>query len=278
MGRLSAALTGTLWALGGKLSRRSSDALARIISWPLMLLPLPGVAGWADSVATATGTRPTLMMRRRLLENWLRNSLWSLSLARWSDDEVLRVVRISDADTAKLRSSLADRGLVAALPHMGSWDFAGAWCARVGIKVVSVAERLPEGLFERFRDARAGMGMGIYPVDQPDLMRRLVDDVRDRRLVCLLADRDLSARGLAVPWPGGGELRVPAGPALLARRAGADLRVVTTHFRGGSLEIKISDPVPGDSVAELMTNAVSGFARAVASDPTNWLMLRRVPS
>lgn len=269
-------LTGLIWAVGGRLPRRVGDALARVASIPLAALPLSAVAAWAESVEAGTGRRPGYRARRRLLENWARNMLWSLSLARWSDDEVLRVVRITEEDAAKLHGSLAGPGLVAALPHMGSWDFAGAWCARVGIKVVSVAERLPEGLFERFRDARAGMGMTIYPVDQPGLMGLLADDVRASRLVCLLSDRDLSARGLAVAWPGGGELRVPAGPALLARRTGADLRVVTTHFDGGRLEIRVSDPVAGSSARELMEGVVAEFAAAVRDDPSNWLMLRRV--
>lgn len=269
-------LTGLVWAVGGRLPRRVGDALARVASVPLAALPLSAVAAWADSVEAGTGRRPGYRARRRLLENWARNLLWSLSLARWSDDEVLRVVRITDDDAAKLHGSLAGPGLIAALPHTGSWDFAGAWCARVGIKVVSVAERLPEGLFERFREARAGMGMTIYPVDQPSLMGLLADDVRARRLVCLLSDRDLSSRGLAVPWPNGGELKVPAGPALLARRTGADLRVVTTHFDGGRLEIRVSDPVEGSSTRELMAGVVAGFADAVRSDPSNWLMLRRV--
>ncbi|MBK7820280.1 MAG: hypothetical protein IPJ61_04195 [Tessaracoccus sp.] len=269
-------LTGVVWAVGGRLPRRVGDALARVVSVPLAALPLRTVAAWADSIEAGTGRRPGYRDRRRLLANWARNMLWSLSLARWTDDEVLRVVRITEADAAKLHGSLAGPGLVAALPHMGSWDFAGAWCARVGIKVVSVAERLPEGLFERFRDARAGMGMTIYPVDQPGLMGLLADDIRARRLVCLLSDRDLSSRGLAVPWPGGGELRVPAGPALVARRTGADLRVVTTHFDGGRLEIRVSDPIVGSSAADLMAGVVAGFADAVAADPANWLMLRRV--
>ncbi|MFT3886709.1 MAG: hypothetical protein QM713_00890 [Arachnia sp.] len=269
-------LTGLVWAVGGRLPRRVGDLLARLVSYPLAVLPLPAVAAWADSVVAGTGHHPGYRERRRLLENWARNALWSLSLARWSDDEVLRVVRISPEDAAKLRSSLAGPGMVAALPHMGSWDGAGAWCARVGIKVVSVAERLPDGLFERFRDARAGMGMTIYPVDEQGLMKLLADDVRAGRLVCLLADRDLSSRGLAVPWPGGGELRVPAGPALLARRTGADLRVVTTRFDGGRLEIRISDAVEGGSAAETMAGVVAHFAEAVRADPANWLMLRRV--
>ncbi|NHB83659.1 hypothetical protein G7085_00250 [Tessaracoccus sp. HDW20] len=102
------------------------------------------------------------------------------------------------------------------------------------------------GLYERFRDARAGMGMDIYPVDEPDLMRRLADDVRAGRLICLLSDRDLSGNGVPVEWPGAGTVSVPAGPALLARRTRADLRVATTRFEDGRLRILVSERIePG---------------------------------
>ncbi|WP_231979074.1 lysophospholipid acyltransferase family protein [Tessaracoccus coleopterorum] len=113
--------------------------LAPLIS----LLPLPAVAAWEQTAGRATGRPMTRRDRSNLVRVWLRNTSWSFSLARWSDDEILRMVAVSDDDVEKLRSSLAGPGLVLALPHMGSWDFAGAWCARIGIKVVSVAERLP---------------------------------------------------------------------------------------------------------------------------------------
>ena len=159
---------------------------------------------------------------------------------------------------------------------MGSWDFAGAWCARIGVKVVSIAERLPDGLFELFRDARAGMGMDIYAVDEPDLMRRRANDVKAGRMVCLLSDRDLSSRGVRIGWPGTPlVLPVPAGPALLARRTGADLRVATTRFDGDRLRLNVSDVIDGASPAELMTGVVGHFADAVRASPENWLMLRR---
>lgn len=257
--------------------RRVGDALAKFVAPLIELGSPPAVDAWAESVERATGVRPTRRQRRLLLENWLRNNLWSLSLAQWSDAEVLRVVDIEAADLEKMRESLAGPGLVLALPHMGSWDFAGAWCARVGIKVVSVAERLPRGLYERFSAARAGMGMTIYPVDQPDVMSVLARDVAAGRMVCLLADRDLSSRGLQIPWPGSDAVvSVPAGPALLALRTGADLRVATTHFSGGRLRVIISDRISGDSAADLMAGAVGVFAQAVQRDPANWLMLRKV--
>ncbi|HJE51606.1 MAG TPA: hypothetical protein K8V15_06475 [Tessaracoccus flavescens] len=269
-------LVAVTWAVGGRVPRRLGDAFARLASPVVSRFKLPAVDAWADSIERATGVVPTATSRRRLVENWMRNNLWSLSLARWSDDEVLSVVRITPEDEAKLHESLAGPGLVMALPHMGSWDFAGAWCARVGVKVVSVAERLPKGLYERFSAAREGMGMTIYPVDQPDLMKRLADDVAARRMVCLLADRDLSSRGIDVPWPHSQErLPVPAGPALLALRTGADLRVATTHFDGDHLVLEVSDPIDGADTAARMAGVAEVFADAVRRHPESWLMLRK---
>ncbi|MHA7860535.1 LpxL/LpxP family acyltransferase [Tessaracoccus sp. Y36] len=270
-------LSSAVWAVGRRVPRRLGDAFARLAAPLVSLKRLPAVDAWADSVEHATGARPTSGQRRRLLANWIRNNLWSLSLAAWSDEEILRVVSIDDDHLARLRESVAGPGLVLALPHMGSWDFAGAWAARVGLKVVSVAERLPNGVYERFAEARAAMGMIIYPVDQPDVMRLLAEDVKAGRLVCLLADRDLSSRGLKVPWPGADALvGVPAGPALLARRTGADLRVTTTYFDGDRLRLEVSEPIEGDSAEELMTGAVEVFADAVRRHPESWLMLRKV--
>lgn len=265
-----------LWKIGGRLPRRVADAFANVAAPVTSLTHLPAVDAWADSVERATGRAPDRRMRRQLIEHWFRNNLWSLSLERWSDDDVRAVVDISDAEVEQLHSSLAGPGLVLALPHMGSWDFAGAWCARVGIHVVSVAERLPAGAYERFSAARAGMGMKIYPVDQPRLLQALGDDLRAGRMVCLLADRDLSQHGIRIPWPGTNEtISVPAGPALLAQRTGADLRVATTYFDGGRLHMEVSQPVHGDTLAELMTAVVGHFADAVRRHPESWLMLRK---
>lgn len=270
-------LTRLVWALGGRLPRRFGDALAKLAAPVASLFPLPNVALWEASITQANGVAPTRRQRRLLLENWIRNSLWSLSLARWSKESISKVVRIDDEDLARLRASLAGPGLVLALPHMGSWDFAGAWCASIGIKVVSVAERLPNGLFERFRDARAGMGMDIYPVDQADLMHVMAEDVRAGRVICLLSDRDLSSRGVPAIWPPDrGQVKVPAGPALLARRTGADLRVATTRFEGGRLRIMIGERIEAGTAAALMGEVVAQFAAAVHESPENWLMLRRV--
>ena len=249
--------------------------MCAIAPWPISLLPLEGLQRWETNVDHALGRRPSRSEKRQLVASWLRNNLMSLSLARWSDQDVLSRAIISDRDVARLRESLAGPGLVLVLPHMGSWDFAGAWCTRVGIKVLSVAERLPRGVYERFRDAREGMGMDILPVGQPDLMRELVASVRRGEAVCLLSDRDLSGRGVQATWPGGNCIvNVPSGPALLSRLTGCDLRVVSTRFHGDKVELLIGDVIDIASPAAMMGEVVNQFAAAVENTPTSWLMLQ----
>ena len=253
MAGLNVNRTDFLWALGKRIPRRGADAFATLAAPIASLGRLPAVDAWAESVARATGSAPTRSMRRRLIAHWIRNNLWSLSLERWSDAEIHRVADISDEHVERLRTSLAGPGLVLALPHMGSWDFAGAWCARIGIPVASVAERLPDGMYERFR----------------------ADEIRAGKMVCLLADRDLSAHGIRVPWPESSEtISVPAGPALLARRTGADLRVATTHFAGGRLGMTVSPTITGDTPEALMRGVVEQFAEGVRRHSDSWLMLR----
>lgn len=263
------------WAVGERIPARLGDALAKAAAPILAMLPLRGLRDWEITAGRAAGRPMTRRERSRLVEVWLRNTLWSFSLARWSDGRVLDTAAISDEDAAALRASLDGPGLVLALPHMGSWDFAGAWCARAGIPVVSVAERLPDGGYELYRDARAGMGMRIHPSDEPGLMGILAADVRAGRAVCLLSDRDLSGRGIPANWAGAGTVTVPAGPALLARRTGADLRVASTRFDGRQIRLHVSDVIAPGPVAEMMQSVVDRFADAVKASPTNWLMLRR---
>lgn len=277
MAILSVDWAAVVWAIGRRIPRRLGDTMARALSPLVARLRLPAVGAWQKSVEIATGSAPTRWGRTRLVEHWIRNNLWSLGLAGWSRREILAVAR-PEADTLeKLRSSLDGPGLILALPHMGSWDFAGAWCAQHGIRVVSVAERLPHGVYERFVDARRRMGIAIHPFDARGLMRALAADVKDGFMVCLLADRDLSSRGVEVPWPGSEhKLSVPAGPALLARRTGADLRVATLAYDGPRLRLSVTDPVPIDNPTTMMTDVVGHFAAAVRRSPENWLMLREV--
>ncbi|SBT38111.1 phosphatidylinositol mannoside acyltransferase [Micromonospora auratinigra] len=181
----------------------------------------------------------------------------------------------------------AGRGAVVALPHAGNWDAAGAWVAATGWPITTVAERLkPEGVYERFLAFRQGLGMEILPThggDRP-AFDVLLDRLRAGAVVPLLADRDLSARGVEVEFFGG-RTRMPAGPALLAIRTGAPLYVASLWYEpdaahaalDGPLELPDPDSAPLDErVRELTQRIADRLAAGIARHPEDWHMLQRM--
>lgn len=263
-----------LFSWGGRIPVPLANAIARLGAG-CALFPPAGVKQWEENIGHVIGFSPNLADRAQLIENWVKNRLWSLSLANWPAKRLLSRVTISAEHESRLRESMSGPGLILALPHMGSWDAAGAWCAQVGLPVVSVAEKLPGGLFEQFRAAREAMGMKIHPAAGSGLLTKLTTDVNSGLLLCLLADRDLSSLGVKVVWPTGFESTMPPGPALLALRTGADLRVASTRFVSGGLRLSVSERIETSGGAQVVTQRIAEkFAKEISSSPSDWLVLQ----
>ncbi|WP_422774711.1 phosphatidylinositol mannoside acyltransferase [Plantactinospora sp. WMMC1484] len=181
----------------------------------------------------------------------------------------------------------AGRGGVVALPHSGNWDAAGAWVAANGWPIATVMERLrPEGVFERFVEFRRRLGMEILPTHGGARapFEVLAERLAAGYLVPLLADRDLSARGIEVRFFGG-RARMPAGPALLAIRTGAPLYAAHLWYdragpRGrlvGPLEVPAPESGPLDQRVRVLTQRIADrLAAGIAERPEDWHMLQRV--
>ena len=116
------------------------------------------------------------------------------------------------------------RGAVVALTHSGNWDVVGAWAVRRYGGFTTVAERLrPESLFQRFVAYRESLGFEILPMTGGEApVRGLLRRLRAGGIVCLVADRDLSAQGVDVTLFGA-RATMPPGPAALAASTGAAL-------------------------------------------------------
>ncbi len=71
--------------------------------------------------------------------------------------------------------------------------------------------------------------MEVLPHSGGSAFGTLARRLRDGGLVCLVADRDLSASGVEVSFFGHAA-RMPAGPALLAQHTGARLLPVTLWY------------------------------------------------
>ena len=179
----------------------------------------------------------------------------------------------------RLRDSLAaGSGTVMALPHSGNWDHAGAWCAATGVPFTTVAERLrPESLYDRFVAFRESLGMEVLPLTggpRPPY-DVLVERLQAGGTLCLLADRDLSARGIDVHFFGA-TARMPAGPASLALRTGATLLPVTLSFRPDGWQVVWHPAVPHTDVATMTQALADAFADGIAEHPADWHMLQRL--
>jgi KDO2-lipid IV(A) lauroyltransferase len=172
-------------------------------------------------------------------------------------------------------------GAVIALPHMANWDLAGAWACLTGMPVSTVAERLrPESLYTRFVRYRERLGMEVLALNGGDSpFSALRSALRRGRLVCLLADRDLSGSGVEVKLLDE-PARLAAGPAALARMTGAPLFAATLSYRGPLLHIAFSPQVVARTgragLTEMTQDLADWFSRGIRQTPQDWHMLQRV--
>src|SRR5919198_328453 len=176
------------------------------------------------------------------------------------------------------------KGVILALPHSGNWDASGIWLVHHSGPFTTVAERLrPEAVFDRFVAYRESIGMEVIALTggQRPPTDVLAERLRANRVVCLLADRDLSRNGIEVSFFGE-PAKMPAGPALLAAMTGASLHVVNSYFVGDGWGHTISAPIALPE-GHLREKVIAGtqrladlFAEGIAQRPADWHMLQRL--
>ncbi|GAA1395896.1 hypothetical protein [Luteococcus peritonei] len=252
----------------------------RAASWLVAIRPPRPVRQWQLNAATATGREPGRALTARAVASWGRNLFESVQLGRWSPQQVERSVLIDQAGRERLFGAHRDGGVVVALPHMGSWDLAGAWACQNGLMVSTVAEQLGEQEFAFFVRVREELGMRVYGHREPMVLARLEGDQREGRMVCLLADRMFARRGTPVAWPvAGGEqqVRMPGGPAHLALATGSTLLGIACHYEGSRMRLVVSEPIVAqddDPVTTMNQQLACFFARQVRTHVEDWHMLQ----
>lgn len=166
----------------------------------------------------------------------------------------------------------AGRGAVVFLPHLGNWEVAGLVARHIGVTVVAVAEALGNRrITEWFTRQRGAFGIEIVLTDSSDVAATLRRALNEEKVVALLADRDLSGRGVGVRFFGE-ETTLPAGPVSLALRTGAPLIPVGTYFReGGGHRVVVREPLAlsGD-VAEGVAGMGAVLEELIREAPTQW--------
>lgn len=283
---LTDGLYGLGWGTVKKLPEPAAKALGRTIAdqtWKRRGKGVLRLEANLRRVVPDAGEQRLAELTRAGMRSYLRYWMESFRLPAWSEQRVR--LGFAPEGLEHLEKAMAQgRGVILALPHLANWDLAGAWVTtELGVPFTTVAERLkPETLYDRFVAYREGLGMEVLPHTGGAAFGTLARRLRAGGMVCLVADRDLSASGVQVDFFGEAT-RMPAGPAMLAQHTGAALLPVTlwydsTPVMRGRVHAPVEVPGSGDKTEKtsLMTQALADvFATGVAAHPEDWHMLQK---
>lgn len=124
------------------------------------------------------------------------------------------------------------------------------------------------------------MGFEVLSLDSRSFVT-LLKRAREKRLIALVADRDLSRSGVDVEFFGHPS-RMPAGPALLAIKTGIPLVVAHVSYETIGIHIDFTEvQIPAEgSESEKISATVQAcadlFAKGIAQHPEDWHMLQRI--
>jgi lauroyl/myristoyl acyltransferase len=263
------------WRVAGRLPAQLVAVIISVVSWLALQRNDIHIRNLRRNLAFATGSPVPDDLLRAALQSYFRNFYEVFALPAWSKDEIRR--RVSVVNERAVRDAYAESGAVVALPHSGNWDLAGAWACVTGMPVTTVVEQLPPDEFAAFLAFRERLGMQVLSHRDPEVLAALIGAIRRRRVICLLADRDLARTGVPVSWRGQ-PITMPAGPAVVARRTGAALLPAVCQFTDGGMAILIGNriqPRPGrDGLVTMMQEVADFFADTIAKQPQDWHMMQ----
>jgi lauroyl/myristoyl acyltransferase len=177
-----------------------------------------------------------------------------------------------------LRAAFAHgRGVVLALPHVGSWEWGGRWLALEDMPMTAVVENLePPQLFEWFVAQRAAMGLTAVPLGEGS-GTALLQALKDGKVAGLVSDRDLVGNGVEVEFFGE-RTTLPGGAATLALRTGAPLLPVVVYSGPGNWHTGVvHEPIDTarrgslrEDVARVTQDLATTFEYDIRSRPEQW--------
>ena len=143
-----------------------------------------------------------------------------------------------------LDAQAAGRGIVFAVPHVGNWEIAGVIARDLGLDLMAVAEDLPNPLITQwFIDVRNDFGIDIVLTSDPERRSKMIRRLKAGGALALLADRDVTGKGVTVEFFGE-DTTVPAGPVALAELTNSVVLPVVVYFKDeGGYTIEVGDPI-----------------------------------
>jgi len=281
-------LTAVAWQVVPRLPRWVTAAAFTLAANGAWLMRSKNTKRLERNLARVVPEAGRRQLRRLTRQGMLRNLKYyreALTMGALSGEQIDQLVHLEDR-TEFLAKLGPRRQAILVLGHMGNWDAAAAWACRNMAPVITAAEHVkPEKVFQDFMAMRAKIGMRIIPIEKgdptyPKLLRAAQSD--KPYLVCLLADRDLSRRGVAVDWFGC-QAMVGAGPAALAIDTGRPLYPVSMHTVGKTYTLHFHDeitiPTQGtrqERIRQVTQQWATVLEQGIKQSPADWHMFQKV--
>ena len=253
------------------------------------------VGAFAVGMALTTARREARRQYARHLRRVLGDDLSDAEVRRWTRraflnyarywlegarlpvvaPEVVRARMLLESGYEHLVAGMAaGRGVILALPHLGRWEWGGAWLNLQGYPMTAVAEPVePPALYDWFVAQRRPLGLTIVPLGA-GAGTVLARTLHQGGLVGLLCDRDLVGNGVEVEFFGE-RTTLPAGPATLALRTGAALLPTAVYGGPGRDHTAVILPPCTIGRSGRLRVDVTRLTQAVAGDLEQ--LIRRAP-
>jgi KDO2-lipid IV(A) lauroyltransferase len=231
-----------------------------------------------DNYAAVLGVDPTdprvARVARRAFQNYGRMLMDFLVLGSLSKEEL--ATRMSYDGREHLDAALArGRGVIMAVPHMGSWDMAGSYAAALGYRVWAVAERFPGSLNDAVVATRQSFGLNVVALGR-SAVRTITDALQGNGVVALVCDLE-QGPGVQVRFFGHRAV-VPAGPASFALKTGASIITAAPYARApGRYHVHLDSPMEwpqGETKEGLMQRVIARFENFIKERPDQWYAFR----
>ena len=211
---------------------------------------------------------------RRAFQNYGRMLMDFLLMGSLSPEEVLHRVTVEgreDLDAALARG----KGVIMAVPHMGSWDMGGAYAGALGYRISAVAETFPGSLNEAVVRTRQRFGLDVITLGR-SAVRAITRALEENRIVALLCDLE-QGPGVKVQFFGRRAV-VPGGPAAIAIKTGAALLPACQYMTSPGRHRVHLDPAlswpHGETKEGLMQQVVGRFEDFIKEHPDQWYAFR----
>ena len=258
---------------------RLTDTIARPVAAAL-LRRRPAIAANYGAVLGVDAEDPRARgLARASMRNYGRMAADFLTLRSMSAREILTWV--DPVHEERFSAAIGEgRGVILALPHLGSWDVAAAFAHAYGITLTVITEH--DWTARLVAGSRSAQGITLVPRDGS--LRVIYRALARNECVAILCDSaPEGVQRIHVPFFGR-PAAFPAGPARLAHRTGAAiLPICCVRRRGGRYRIEVSPPIHADrkapvedTVREVTAALAAAFERIVRAYPEHWYAYRAV--